>query len=73
MTDAAGTVEILVFGPHADDIEIGLGGAIARHTATGGRVGLCDLTRAELSTNGTPERARGRSNRGRARARRSLA
>lgn len=55
MTDAAAAVDILVFGPHADDIEIGLGGTIARHSAAGGRVGLCDLTRAELSTNGTPE------------------
>jgi bacillithiol biosynthesis deacetylase BshB1 len=48
------SVDILVFGPHADDIEIGLGGTVARHTATGHRVGLCDLTRAELSSNGTP-------------------
>ena len=49
-------VDILVFGPHADDLEIGLGGTIARHVADGHRVGLCDLTRAELSSNGTPER-----------------
>lgn len=49
------TVDILVFGPHADDIEIGLGGTLARQTAEGLRVGLCDLTRAELSSNGTPE------------------
>jgi N-acetylglucosamine malate deacetylase 1 len=48
------SVDILVFGPHADDIEIGLGGTVARHTAAGHRVGLCDLTRAELSSNGTP-------------------
>ena len=48
-------VDILVFGPHADDLEIGLGGTIARHVAEGHRVGLCDLTRAELSSNGTPE------------------
>jgi bacillithiol biosynthesis deacetylase BshB1 len=48
-------VDILVFGPHADDLEIGLGGTIARHTAAGHTVGLCDLTRAELSSNGTPE------------------
>jgi bacillithiol biosynthesis deacetylase BshB1 len=52
---AAGAVDVLVFGPHADDLEIGLGGTIARHAATGQRVGLCDLTRAELSSNGTPE------------------
>ena len=49
------SIDLLVFGPHADDIEIGLGGTIARHTAAGHRVGLCDLTRAELSSNGTPE------------------
>ena len=49
------TVDVLVFGPHADDIEIGLGGTVARHATEGLRVGLCDLTRAELSSNGTPE------------------
>jgi N-acetylglucosamine malate deacetylase 1 len=48
-------IDLIVFGPHADDIEIGLGGTVARHTASGHRVGLCDLTRAELSSNGTPE------------------
>ena len=48
-------VEVLVFGPHADDVEIGLAGTIARHAAEGVRVGICDLTRAELSSNGTPE------------------
>jgi bacillithiol biosynthesis deacetylase BshB1 len=48
-------VDLLVFGPHPDDLEIGLGGAIATHVALGHRVGLCDLTRGELGTNGTPE------------------
>jgi bacillithiol biosynthesis deacetylase BshB1 len=48
-------IDLLVFGPHADDIEIGLGGTVARHAAQGHSVGLCDLTEAELSTNGTPE------------------
>jgi bacillithiol biosynthesis deacetylase BshB1 len=51
-------VDVLVFGPHADDLEIGLGGTIARHTSEGDRVGLCDLTQAELSSNGTPEQRR---------------
>jgi bacillithiol biosynthesis deacetylase BshB1 len=49
------TIDLLVFGPHPDDIEIGLGGTIARHTSAGDRVGLCDLTRGELGSNGTPE------------------
>jgi N-acetylglucosamine malate deacetylase 1 len=48
-------LDLLVFGPHPDDLEIGLGGTIAKHTAAGHHVGLCDLTRAELSSNGTPE------------------
>jgi bacillithiol biosynthesis deacetylase BshB1 len=48
-------IDLLVFGPHADDIEIGLGGTIARHAAAGHAVGLCDLTEAELSSNGTRE------------------
>jgi len=50
-----GTVDLLVFGPHPDDLEIGLGGSIVKHVALGHRVGLCDLTRGELGTNGTPE------------------
>jgi N-acetylglucosamine malate deacetylase 1 len=50
-----GPVDLLVFGPHPDDLEIGLGGSIAKHVALGHRVGLCDLTRGELGTNGTPE------------------
>jgi N-acetylglucosamine malate deacetylase 1 len=49
------SIDLLVFGPHPDDIEIGLGGSIARHTAEGRSVGLCDLTEAELSSNGTRE------------------
>lgn len=48
-------VDLLVFGPHPDDIEIGLGGTVALHAARGDRVGLCDLTRGELGSNGTPE------------------
>ena len=47
-------VDLLVFGAHPDDIEIGLGGAVARHAAEGRSVGLCDLTAGELGSNGTP-------------------
>src|SRR4051794_22217294 len=48
-------VHLLVFGPHPDDLEIGLGGTIALHAAQEFTVGLCDLTRGELGSNGTPE------------------
>ena len=48
-------VDVLVFGPYPDDIEIGLGATVAKHVDLGYRVGLCDLTRGELSSNGTVE------------------
>jgi bacillithiol biosynthesis deacetylase BshB1 len=48
-------VDMLVFGPHPDDLEIGIGGTIARHVAMGLRVGLCDLTAGEMGSNGTVE------------------
>jgi bacillithiol biosynthesis deacetylase BshB1 len=48
-------VDLLAFGPHPDDVEIGLGGTLAKHAALGHSVGLCDLTRGEMSSNGTPD------------------
>ena len=47
-------VDLLAFGPHPDDLEIGMGATIAHHVARGLRVGLCDLTRGEMGSNGTP-------------------
>src|ERR1051325_9429724 len=46
-------VDLLVFGPHPDDLEIGAGGAVARHAASGSAVGLCDMTAGEMGSNGT--------------------
>lgn len=51
-------LDILVFGAHPDDAEIGMGGTIAKHTAAGYRVAICDLTQAEMSSNGTVETRR---------------
>jgi bacillithiol biosynthesis deacetylase BshB1 len=48
-------VDLLVFGPHPDDLEIGLGGTIARHVDLGSTVGLCDMTAGEMGSNGTVE------------------
>ncbi|WP_433742812.1 bacillithiol biosynthesis deacetylase BshB1 [Falsibacillus pallidus] len=47
--------DILAFGAHADDVEIGMGGMIAKFSAEGKRVVICDLTEADLSSNGTVE------------------
>jgi bacillithiol biosynthesis deacetylase BshB1 len=48
-------LHILAFGAHADDVEIGMGGSIAKLAAHGKRIGICDLTDADLSSNGTIE------------------
>jgi bacillithiol biosynthesis deacetylase BshB1 len=52
------SLDLLVFGPHPDDLEIGLGGTIAHHASAGFQVGLCDLTAGELGSNGTPDERR---------------
>lgn len=46
-------LHILAFGAHADDVEIGMAGTIAKFASQGKRIGICDLTNAELSSNGT--------------------
>jgi bacillithiol biosynthesis deacetylase BshB1 len=48
-------VDLLAFGPHPDDLEIGLGGTIAHHAALGLTVAMCDLTAGEMGSNGTVE------------------
>jgi len=45
-------VDVLVFAAHPDDAELSMGGTIARCTSNGLKVGVVDLTRAELSTRG---------------------
>ncbi|HQK88291.1 MAG TPA: PIG-L family deacetylase, partial [Acidobacteriota bacterium] len=40
-------VDMLAVGAHPDDLEIGMGGTIARLAAAGRRIGLVDLTRGE--------------------------
>lgn len=52
------TLDLLIFGAHPDDAEIGMGGTIAKHTEKGLRVGICDLTLAEMSSNGNVESRR---------------
>ncbi|WP_432805963.1 bacillithiol biosynthesis deacetylase BshB1 [Halalkalibacter oceani] len=49
------TLDLLAFGAHPDDVEIGMGATLAKYAAAGYRVGICNLTKAELSSNGTVE------------------
>lgn len=48
-------VDILAFGAHPDDVEMGCGGTIAKSTSLNKIVGIIDLTRGELGTNGSIE------------------
>lgn len=45
-------LDVLVFGAHPDDVELGCGGTIIKEVSRGKRVGIIDLTRGELGTRG---------------------
>ncbi|HPO15568.1 MAG TPA: bacillithiol biosynthesis deacetylase BshB1 [Candidatus Hydrogenedentes bacterium] len=49
------SVDILAIGAHPDDIELGIGGLIAKLAREGRTIALLDLTRGEMGTRGTPE------------------
>ncbi len=46
---------ILIFAPHPDDAELGMGGSIARFVRDGHDVMVCDLTDGEPTPHGSPE------------------
>jgi len=48
-------VDILAIGAHPDDVEMLVGGTLAKMIDRGRRVAIVDLTRGEMSTRGTPE------------------
>lgn len=48
-------LDILAFGAHPDDVELGCAGTIAKEVALGKKIGIIDLTRGELGTRGSAE------------------
>ena len=48
-------LDLLAIGAHPDDVELTIGGFVARMSGLGRKVGIIDLTRGELGTRGTPE------------------
>ena len=46
-------LDILFFGAHPDDIELGCGGTVIKAVQEGRKVGIIDLTRGELGTRGS--------------------
>ena len=47
--------DILAFGVHPDDVELGCSGTLITAAAHGKKVAVIDLTRGELGTRGTAE------------------
>lgn len=48
-------LDVLAFGVHPDDVELGCSGTILTCIEEGKKVGIIDLTRGELGTRGTAE------------------
>jgi bacillithiol biosynthesis deacetylase BshB1 len=48
-------LDMLAVSPHPDDVELCCGGLIAKMSSKGYRVGIIDLTKGELGTEGTAE------------------
>lgn len=48
-------LDILAFGAHPDDVELGCGATVAKEISLGKKVGIVDLTRGELGTRGSAE------------------
>jgi N-acetylglucosamine malate deacetylase 1 len=48
-------LDILAFGAHPDDVELGCSGTIAKEVNLGKKAGIIDLTRGELGTRGSVE------------------
>jgi bacillithiol biosynthesis deacetylase BshB1 len=48
-------LDILAFGSHPDDVELGCGATIAKEISLGKKIGIVDLTRGELGTRGSAD------------------
>lgn len=48
-------LDILAFGAHPDDVELGCSGTILKEVSLGKKIGIVDLTRGELGTRGSAE------------------
>lgn len=48
-------LDILAFAAHPDDVEMGMGGTIAKYANQGLKIGIVDFTKGELGTRGNAE------------------
>jgi len=49
-------LDILAFGAHPDDVELGCSGTLAKEISLGKKVGIIDLTQGELGTRGSVQK-----------------
>jgi bacillithiol biosynthesis deacetylase BshB1 len=55
MTDLTADLDVLAIFSHPDDAELSVAGTLLKLKSLGYRTGVCDMTRGEMGTRGTPE------------------
>lgn len=55
MSQAENNLDVLAVFSHPDDAELSVSGTLLKLKALGYRTGVCDMTRGEMGTRGTPE------------------
>jgi bacillithiol biosynthesis deacetylase BshB1 len=55
MVDLATELDVLAIFSHPDDAELSVSGTLLKLKSLGYRTGVCDMTRGEMGTRGTPE------------------
>jgi len=55
MTDTEQALDVLAIFSHPDDAELSVAGTLLKLKSLGYRTGVCDMTRGEMGTRGTPE------------------
>jgi bacillithiol biosynthesis deacetylase BshB1 len=55
MSDLPTELDVLAIFSHPDDAELSVSGTLLKLKSQGYRTGVCDLTRGEMGTRGTPE------------------
>src|ERR1044072_5971156 len=55
MSPAETQLDVLAVFSHPDDVELSVAGTLLKLKSLGYRTGVCDMTRGEMGTRGTPE------------------
>ena len=55
MADSPSELDVLAIFSHPDDAELSVSGTLLKLKSLGHRTGVCDMTRGEMGTRGTPE------------------